>query len=213
MKEQNQRFFALLDNEKTVIQIVVADSIQACIEIFGYTEDNWKETFPVKREIYDEEGWLLVDTHNYARIGDIWSDERNNFIYPKPEYNPSWILNDECDWVPPIPKPVDFAPRKSDGVVYIQHNWNEANCEWEVNYLKWSKQHQFMYFWDKNAEKWIKNHEFTSFASGYRQDISNISPEKFTWRNEEEIARLIEKNKDIPDVFFVGIGTDLTTPY
>lgn len=209
MEEQNQKFFALLDDEKTVIQIIAADSIQVCIEIFGYTEDNWKECFPVKREIYDEEGWLLVDIHNYPRIGDTWSDERNNFIYPKPEYNPSWILNDECDWVPPIPKPVDFVPRKSDGVVYIHHHWNEANCEWEVSYAKWSKQHQLMYYWDKNAEKWIKNHQFTY---DYRQNISNISPENVKV-DEGLIAQITEKFKNAPDVFFVGIGTDLTTPY
>ena len=56
---------------------------------------------------------------NYAIIGGIYEEERDEFIPPK-EYQ-SWVLNEEtCCWEPPIPYP-------SDEQYYI---WDEETVSW-----------------------------------------------------------------------------------
>lgn len=39
----------------------------------------------------------------YAQIGSTYDEENDIFINPKP-FN-SWTLNDNFDWIPPVPKP------------------------------------------------------------------------------------------------------------
>ena len=56
---------------------------------------------------------------NYAGIGYTYDLGRDAFIPPKPY--PSWLLNEStCQWVAPVPYPVD-------GELYI---WDEAVGEW-----------------------------------------------------------------------------------
>ena len=56
---------------------------------------------------------------NYAGIGYSYDQARDAFIPPKPY--PSWLLNEStCQWVAPVPYPVD-------GELYI---WDEAVGEW-----------------------------------------------------------------------------------
>ena len=56
---------------------------------------------------------------NYAGLGYTYDATRDAFIAPKP--HPSWILDENSDWQPPISKP-------NDGKNYI---WNEENIKWE----------------------------------------------------------------------------------
>lgn len=60
---------------------------------------------------------------NFAGIGYVYSETYDAFIPPKPESNPSFILDTEtCTWKAPIPKP--------EGRYY----WDEENTRWiEVN--------------------------------------------------------------------------------
>jgi hypothetical protein len=53
----------------------------------------------------------------YAGIGYTFDFDSDVFITPQPY--PSWTLDDNHDWQPPIPKP------EGDWV------WNEAEGEWE----------------------------------------------------------------------------------
>jgi len=56
---------------------------------------------------------------NYASIGYTYDKQRDAFIPPKP--CSSWVLVEEtCNWVPPIPYP-------SDGKRYT---WDEAVINW-----------------------------------------------------------------------------------
>jgi hypothetical protein len=54
----------------------------------------------------------------YAGIGYTYDANADVFIRPKPEAFPSWVLNDQYDWEPPVPKP--------EG----DYGWNEDSLTW-----------------------------------------------------------------------------------
>jgi hypothetical protein len=56
---------------------------------------------------------------NFAGIGYSYDETLNAFIPPKPESNPSFILDTKtCNWKPPVEKP--------EGI-YV---WDETNVAW-----------------------------------------------------------------------------------
>ena len=55
----------------------------------------------------------------YAGIGYKYDAEADVFIAPQPF--PSWLLDENHDWQPPVPRP-------KDDLMYF---WNEDNLEWE----------------------------------------------------------------------------------
>jgi hypothetical protein len=55
----------------------------------------------------------------YAGIGFKYDSEADVFIAPQPF--PSWTLDENHDWQPPVPKP-------EDDLMYV---WNEENLDWE----------------------------------------------------------------------------------
>lgn len=57
---------------------------------------------------------------NRAGKGYSYIPEKNNFASPQPY--PSWILDNDCIWQPPILRP-------NDGNEYI---WNEEDLTWEI---------------------------------------------------------------------------------
>lgn len=69
------------------------------------------------RTYYDTEG------KNYAGIGYIYHPEKENFSPPQPY--PSWVLNDQCQWQAPVPRPDDDR----------SYTWNEETQSWEENNL------------------------------------------------------------------------------
>ena len=56
---------------------------------------------------------------NFAGIGFIYHPDKDNFSSPQPY--PSWTLDDNCNWQPPVTKP------EGEGL-YI---WNEETQSWE----------------------------------------------------------------------------------
>ena len=66
------------------------------------------------RTYYDTEG------KNFAGVGFTYHPEKENFSAPRPY--PSWILDDQCIWQPPISRP--------EGEIY--YDWNEETQSWEV---------------------------------------------------------------------------------
>jgi hypothetical protein len=86
-----------------VQRIIVADSVEWCIDTFG---GEWVRTY------YNTTG------HNFAGIGFIYYPDKDNFSSPQPY--PSWTLDGNCIWQPPVPYP-------SDGNIYI---WDEQQQKW-----------------------------------------------------------------------------------
>jgi len=61
---------------------------------------------------------------NHASIGDIYDEDRDAFISPKPY--PSWTLNEEtCLWECPVEKPSFDENTQSI-------SWNEDNQTWDI---------------------------------------------------------------------------------
>ena len=58
--------------------------------------------------------------YNYACIGGTWDPENEAFIDPQPY--PSWTLDSNFDWQPPVPHPDPF-----------EHYWDEENQEWYIS--------------------------------------------------------------------------------
>jgi hypothetical protein len=56
----------------------------------------------------------------FAGIGDYYDSRKNKFISPQPY--PSWSLNKEDDWEPPVAHPND------NNNIYT---WNEFTVTWE----------------------------------------------------------------------------------
>ena len=65
-----------------------------------YEKQPWNEGLTCKRT-----SWNNRIRHQYAGIGGSYLPEDDVFIGPKPF--PSWILDDNYDWQPPTPMPVD----------------------------------------------------------------------------------------------------------
>jgi hypothetical protein len=101
------RYWAKLDNNRIVTEIVVADEELILSGRFGLPQ-NFVET-----------SYTGEFRKNYAGIGYTYDIVRNAFIPGKP-YS-SWILNeDTCQWDAPIAYP-------TDGSIYI---WDEETLSW-----------------------------------------------------------------------------------
>jgi hypothetical protein len=56
----------------------------------------------------------------YAGIGFTFDEQADVFVAPRPY--PSWNLDENHDWQPPVPQP-------NDGLMY---QWNEDKQDWEA---------------------------------------------------------------------------------
>lgn len=69
--------------------------------------------------------WIQTSyNHNirkhFAGVGFTYNEEADVFVAP-PTF-PSWTLDENYDWQPPVPMP-------QDGLVY---HWNEEKLDWEA---------------------------------------------------------------------------------
>jgi hypothetical protein len=111
--------FAQLDSNNVVTQVIVIDNKDTadahgtekeyigaayCERLFGGT---WKQT-----------SYNGNFRKNYAGIGYIYHEDIDAFSTPKPY--PTWVLNENAVWVPPVSKP-------NDGHAY---NWDETTQTW-----------------------------------------------------------------------------------
>jgi len=96
-------YFAQLDNNNKVLQVIVADQ-----DFINTQPGTWVQT--------DFNG---VSPINYAGIGYVWNSTLNGFIPPQPF--PSWILdNATCAWSAPVAYPTDSN----------QYGWDETSQTW-----------------------------------------------------------------------------------
>jgi hypothetical protein len=58
----------------------------------------------------------------FPGMGYLWLPEVSVFAKPKPAANPSWVLDGNYEWTPPVAKP-------DDGRYY---RWDEASVSWVV---------------------------------------------------------------------------------
>ena len=107
--------YAYLDENNIVVAVTVGKDENELIDGLD-TETYYALNTPytVKRTSYN--GKIRKQ---YAGIGYTYDPIADVFIAPSPF--PSWILDDNHDWVAPIPYP-------NDGLIYV---WNEEDQDWE----------------------------------------------------------------------------------
>jgi hypothetical protein len=113
--------FAELDANNVVLRVIVVDNKDTadasgvekehigaafCERLFG---GNWKQT-----------SYNGNIRKNYAGAGFTYNSVRDAFIPPQPY--PSWTLDDDANWQPPVAMPTDGG----------RYSWNEANQAWEA---------------------------------------------------------------------------------
>lgn len=113
--------FAELDENNTVLRVIVVNNsdcldqngneseevgVQFCYRLLGGT---WKQT-----------SYNGNFRKRYAGIGYVYNSDVDAFVTPQPY--PSWTLDSNGDWQPPVPMPI------VDGKFY---SWNEDTRAWD----------------------------------------------------------------------------------
>ena len=65
----------------------------------------------------------------YAGVGYTYDATKDVFIAPKPY--PSWRLDSNNEWLPPVGKEQPTPDWENDKV-YLVRNWNDAKQKWEL---------------------------------------------------------------------------------
>ena len=100
-----RRFAEINPETNVVLRVVVAKSKLWCEYNYGGI---WAETYK------------STNGKNFAGVGCIYYPDKDNFSAPQPY--PSWTLDDNCIWQPPVAMPDDT------GANYI---WNEETQSWD----------------------------------------------------------------------------------
>jgi hypothetical protein len=111
--------FAQLDENNLVTQVIVLSNA-AVGESFPESESVGVSFIAEQLRlpgVWVQTSYNGTFRKQYAGIGYTYSAVDDVFIAPQPY--PSWSLDDDFEWQPPIPKP------EGDWV------WNEAEGEWE----------------------------------------------------------------------------------
>ena len=126
--------YAYLDKNNIVTQVIVGKDENGENEDYELRYGNYKEQ-TCKRTSYNTEAGIHYDPitgepssdqskafrKNLANIGDLYDEQRDAFIAPKPF--DSWILNDfSCIWEAPTPYPTDVQ----------NYSWNEDDQTWDL---------------------------------------------------------------------------------
>jgi len=106
--------YAFLDSNNVVTEVIVGKDETELID--GLTPEQWYGNY---------RGQTCVRTSynnnirkQYAGVGFTYDPIRDEFVLPKPF--PSWILDSENNWQPPVPNP------EGDGSFY----WDESSLSW-----------------------------------------------------------------------------------
>ena len=108
--------FAEIDSNNEVIRVLVVDN----------EEEHRGQEF-----LADDLGfggyWVQTSFNNnfrkrFAGIGHTYDDVADVFNHPQPY--PSWALDENYEWQPPIPKP-DAGPKHA-----LAFDWNEEAQQW-----------------------------------------------------------------------------------
>ena len=114
--------YAQLDENNIVVQVIVGvDEPLDGEAIYAQTTGHvWKKT---SYNTFAGEHLLGGAPYrkNYAGIGYTYDSQRNAFVPPKPYA--SWTLvEDTCQWQPPVAHPIDDN----------MYEWDEASLSWKI---------------------------------------------------------------------------------
>lgn len=105
--------YAFLDENNVVTEVIVGIDENELIE--GLDTETWYGNF--RGQVCKRTSYNGNIRKQYAGIGYIYDPLADVFISPQPY--PSWSLDSNFDWQPPIPRPEGFG-----------WLWNEELSEW-----------------------------------------------------------------------------------
>jgi len=113
--------FARIEDGK-VVQVVVVDNADM-VDENGEEKESLGQA--VCNTICGKATWVQTSYNHkfrkqYAGIGWLYDAVKDVFIGIQPF--PSWSLNEDSDWEPPVAYPDDFKPDRYD--------WDEDNTQW-----------------------------------------------------------------------------------
>lgn len=151
----NLAYFAEIDVNNKVLRVTVACPIDVANNGGDMSEqaaENFKKTNPLSTNGVK---WVQSCKNNsfrkqHAGIGDYFDEIKNKFIRNKPY--PSWILNINDDWEPPVNYPSVFFVDNNNLFV----NWDEDNLRWLGTTIKQegSLVDSVTYQWNPNTSNW-----------------------------------------------------------
>lgn len=112
--------FAQLDDNNVVTQVIVVANEEL---LDNGVESEAKGIAFCKSLLGEGTKWVQTSYNGnirkrYAGIGYTYDADKDAFLAPQPY--PSWTLDENTDWQPPVPRP-------EDGKVY---GWFEPNKQW-----------------------------------------------------------------------------------
>ena len=107
--------YAFLDSNNVVTEVIVGRDEWEVVD--GISD--WEEAYSLVRgQVCKRTSYNNNIRKHYAGIGFTYDPIRDEFVLPKPF--PSWILDSENNWQPPVPNP------EGDGSFY----WDESSLSW-----------------------------------------------------------------------------------
>ena len=108
--------YAFIDENNIVVEVIVGRNEDEIVDGISDWEKHYEEFRP---------GLKCVRTSyhgnirkNYAGIGFTYDPVNDWFFAPQPY--PSWVLDAEAQWQPPVPYPTDDK----------HYSWNEETLSW-----------------------------------------------------------------------------------
>ena len=124
--------YALIDSNNVVVNVItgidetvtqddngtpVGGSTEAWEQF--YESQEWNAGLTCKRTSYNNNIRGV-----YAGIGFTYDPQKDIFLPPKPY--PSWVLDENNNWVSPVP-----PPNREDNPE-VSHSWDETNQNWVI---------------------------------------------------------------------------------
>ena len=107
--------YAFLDANNVVTEVITGIDETELIE--GLDTETWYGNF--RGQVCKRTSYNNNIRKQYAAIGFTYDADADVFVAPKPF--PSWILDENHDWRPPTPMPVEEGKR---------YEWFEPNQQW-----------------------------------------------------------------------------------
>lgn len=112
--------YAFLDENNVVVDVITGIDETELID--GVTPEEWYGDFRGQRCVRTSYNHNI--RKQYAMIGGTYDEELDVFLAPKPY--PSWVLNENHDWVAPVEFPEEFKIEGSSA------HWDEESLEWKL---------------------------------------------------------------------------------
>jgi hypothetical protein len=112
--------YAFLDENNVVVDVITGIDETELID--GVTPEEWYGNFRGQRCVRTSYNHNI--RKRYAMIGGKYDEELDVFLAPKPY--PSWVLNENHDWVAPVQFPEELQ------IVGASVHWDEDSLEWKL---------------------------------------------------------------------------------